>query len=84
MCVCVFVILLNGFFLDLMELVPSQGTTLHHTHAAVKRSETAEQLRALVRSICERWDTEEIPSLIVFECFFVYFLLLSVYVFVLL
>lgn len=52
--VCVFVIPLNGFFLDLMEQVPSQGNGLHRTHK-VKRSETGEKLRTLVQSICERY-----------------------------
>lgn len=50
MCVCefvcvMFVALLNGFFLDLMEQVPSQGNGLYHTYK-VKSFETAEKLRA--------------------------------------
>lgn len=51
-CVCVcefacvmFVALLNGFFLDLMEQVPSQGNGLNHTYK-VKSFETGEKLRA--------------------------------------
>lgn len=48
MCVCVmFVALLNGFFLDLMEQVPSQGNGLYHTYT-VKSFETGEKLRALL------------------------------------
>lgn len=48
LCVCVcalFVALLNGFFLDLMEQVPSQGNGLYHTYK-VKSFETGEKLRA--------------------------------------
>lgn len=59
-CVCVcefvcvmFVALLNGFFLDLMEQVPSQGNGLYYTYT-VKSFETGEKLRALLWSICVR------------------------------
>lgn len=50
--VCAFVISLNGFFLDLMEQVPSQGNRLHHSEA--ERFENGEKLRTLVQSIYEK------------------------------
>lgn len=68
---CVFVIPLNGFFLDLMEQVPSQGNGLHHKHK-VKRFETGEKkLRTSVPSICERQNIYEIPGWIVCISLFV-------------